>query len=348
MFSLMPSTRRGRIGRGRSVGVAEHPTRTGLTHMNRATHVAVVIGALALMFSFLATPAIAQSTGDRVSATRAAIDDAADRWFAAQRDASEIDEEIAQLEQRITDLQAKVARTRETATERALLIYKGASTSMAIDGVVGDDAMDSARRAELIDHANEESHRAIDALDAATEDLKAKHSELEARRDEERAVLAKVADERTALDDQLATLEVRASKEEAARLASTRRARAPKASGAPIRPISSPASSVAAAPLAASPTPAPSGGGGVSSHHNDPFLVCTRTRESNGNYGAVSPAGYYGAYQFAPTTWNATASHAGRLNLVGVLPSHASVYDQDEMAWSLYQWQGKAPWGGRC
>ena len=91
------------------------------------------------------------------------------------------------------------------------------------------------------------------------------------------------------------------------------------------------------------PTPAQ-----VSPHHNDPFLVCTRARESNGDYSVVSPSGYYGAYQFSPTTWNVTASHAGRLDLVGVLPSHASPYDQDEMAWALYQWQGNGPWGGRC
>ena len=76
--------------------------------------------------------------------------------------------------------------------------------------------------------------------------------------------------------------------------------------------------------------------------------MCTRARESNGDYSVVSSAGYYGAYQFPPTTWNATASHAGRLDLVGVLPSHASPYDQDEMAWALYQWQGDGPWGGRC
>jgi hypothetical protein len=31
-----------------------------------------------------------------------------------------------------------------------------------------------------------------------------------------------------------------------------------------------------------------------------------------------------------------------------VLPSQASEHDQDEMAWDLYQWQGNAPWGGRC
>ena len=76
--------------------------------------------------------------------------------------------------------------------------------------------------------------------------------------------------------------------------------------------------------------------------------MCTRARESNGNYSVVSSSGYYGAYQFSPTTWNVTATHVGRLDLVGVIPSQASAYDQDEMAWALYAWQGNSPWGGRC
>jgi hypothetical protein len=340
MFFVMPRTRRGRIGRGRSVGVAEHRTSTGLTRIHRATSVVAVFGALALMVAVMPVPAFAQSTSERVAATRVAIDDAADRWFAVQDDASTIDAEIAELEHRIADLRAEVARTRETATARALLIYKGASTSMA--SVVGDDAMDSARRAELIDHANEESHRAIDALNIATEDLKAKHDELEGRRNKEKKVLSKVAVERTALDEQLAALEVKAGNE----AAPSGRIRTTKLTAAPIRRVSS-GSSGSTAPAAQAPAPSTTSAA-VSSHHNDPFLVCTRARESNGNYGAVSPAGYYGAYQFAPTTWNATASHVGRLRLIGVLPSHASVYDQDEMAWALYQWQGKGPWGGRC
>jgi hypothetical protein len=92
----------------------------------------------------------------------------------------------------------------------------------------------------------------------------------------------------------------------------------------------------------------PTDTGRVSPHHNDPFLVCTRARESGGNYGAVSSSGYYGAYQFLPSTWDVTVVHEGRTDLVGVLPSHASAYDQDEAAWALYQWQGNAPWGGRC
>lgn len=88
---------------------------------------------------------------------------------------------------------------------------------------------------------------------------------------------------------------------------------------------------------------------GVHPHHDDPFLSCVRQRESGGNYAIVSSDGlYYGAYQFLQTSWNSTANHAGRSELVGVPPNQASVYDQDDMAWDLYQWQGMGPWGGHC
>jgi muramidase (phage lysozyme) len=74
-----------------------------------------------------------------------------------------------------------------------------------------------------------------------------------------------------------------------------------------------------------------------------------RQRESRGNYSVVNPAGpWYGAYQFLASTWNVTAQHAGRLDLVGVIPSQASPADQDAMALALYQWQGTGPWGGSC
>jgi hypothetical protein len=85
----------------------------------------------------------------------------------------------------------------------------------------------------------------------------------------------------------------------------------------------------------------------ISSHHDDPFLACVRQHESGGSYTVDNPNGsYHGAYQFSRSTWDATAQHAGRSDLVGVDPHEASVLDQDEMAWALYQWQGKAPWNG--
>lgn len=93
--------------------------------------------------------------------------------------------------------------------------------------------------------------------------------------------------------------------------------------------------------------------------HAHPFLVCTRAHESdrddvNGNglhdagYHTATGNGYWGAYQFLQSTWDNTARHAGWNGLVGVRPSSASVAEQDQMAWHLYEWQGSSPWGGRC
>ncbi len=79
------------------------------------------------------------------------------------------------------------------------------------------------------------------------------------------------------------------------------------------------------------------------------FLACIRTRESHGNYRAVSANGMYrGAYQFTQSSWDLAANHAGRHDLVGVLPDRASPAAQDAMALVLYEWMGSAPWGGAC
>ncbi|MGQ0826357.1 MAG: transglycosylase family protein [Actinomycetota bacterium] len=98
--------------------------------------------------------------------------------------------------------------------------------------------------------------------------------------------------------------------------------------------------------LAAAPDAEPAPGPDVSQH---PFLTCTRRIESGGNYGAVNPSGRYrGAYQFARATWDNTARHAGRLDLVGIDPAAAPPPDQDFLALHLYEWQGASPWLGRC
>ena len=57
---------------------------------------------------------------------------------------------------------------------------------------------------------------------------------------------------------------------------------------------------------------------------------------------------YMGAYQFLQSSWDSTAAHAGRGDLIGVPPNLASPADQDAMALALYQWQGSRPWGGAC
>lgn len=104
-----------------------------------------------------------------------------------------------------------------------------------------------------------------------------------------------------------------------------------------VAPTTSPAPT---APPATSP---PASGGQAAT------LACIRQRESGGNYSIVSAGGtYMGAYQFAQSTWNSTANHAGRPDLVGVRPNLASPADQDALALHLLNWQGLAPWGGYC
>ena len=76
--------------------------------------------------------------------------------------------------------------------------------------------------------------------------------------------------------------------------------------------------------------------------------VCARERPGRW-LPRVNPSGTYrGAYQFSRSTWDNTARHAGRSDLVGVDPAAAAPADQDFLAFHLYQWQGAAPWGGRC
>ncbi len=117
-----------------------------------------------------------------------------------------------------------------------------------------------------------------------------------------------------------------------------------------------PASGVAVVAVTEHPGGAPWTLQGAAVDHMHPFLVCTRSHESShtppaydDGYDAVNPSGKYrGAYQFARSTWDSTARHAGRPDLVGVDPAAAVVIDQDTLALHLYRWQGADPWLGRC
>lgn len=78
-----------------------------------------------------------------------------------------------------------------------------------------------------------------------------------------------------------------------------------------------------------------------------PYLVCVRWRESRGDYTAYnSSSGASGAFQFLRTTWDNTARHAGRYDLVGVNVRWVAPIDQDRMAIHLLNWYGPSPWAG--
>jgi peptidoglycan hydrolase CwlO-like protein len=321
-----------------------------------------VAAACALVIVAVPTVAGAQSTQDRVASTRRALDRVANRWFAAQNKVTAIDALIAQRIHDINAAQARVDALRTAAVARARLMYESASIDPM--SVIGDTAMDTARRAQLIDKANARDNETVAELTASLEDLRIQRAQLSREQAREKDALQNVASERRALEDQLTALRAEAAREAAAvaerNAAAVRNAAARQRllaaaqtsdnappTAAPTAPPSQSGSGVATGPTSSPPPPPTSGG--MNPHHNDPFLVCTRARESGGNYAVVSADGlYYGAYQFLRSTWDIIASHAGRSDLVGVPPNRASAYDQDAMAWTLYQWEGKGPWGGRC
>lgn len=346
----MPRPLPGRVGG--SAGAAEHRVarhRIALalsrtTSLTRATALACVV---ALLLAGVPAIAAAQESPTTLSGLRAAIDTTAGQWFAAQVRSDELGRQIELLSKTLADEEHHVARIREIADKRAVQIYE--DSTQGFGTMFGKNPLEVGRRAALIGQANSESQRAIDALSASVADLKARRDDLEHARQDLTKSLHDLASGRATLDAQLATLQLRSASAAdrtllAAEIGRTRVAPANAVTGA-ATVAATPTTQPAATPVVVAP---PSNSGRVSSHHDDPFLVCTRAHESAGDYGVVSSSGYYGAYQFAPTTWDVTASHAGRLDLVGVLPSVASEYDQDEMAWVLYQWQGNSPWGGRC
>lgn len=323
-------------GRERSVGGADRDRFTGLTR----GRVLLVAGVVAL--ASLPVGAGAQDPPASVEEVRRAIDRVAEDWFASQQEAARLDAEIAGLRAEVAAARDHADRTATIARERAVQIYKGSGSVSPVPD--GDDALESARRAELLDRANAQSHRAIDELARAAADLDARLEDLEARRAEQAAVAERLADQQAELEARLEVLRERA----AAAASRARRPAATRPSPAARRTTSAPVAVTAPADAPASATDPPEGAG-VHPRHDHPFLVCTRARESGGNYRAVNHSGgWYGAYQFALPTWDATAAHAGRDELIGVNPIDASPYDQDDLAWALYQWQGKRPWGGRC
>ena len=332
-----------RVAESRPVTLSRTTTRA------RAIALACIV---ALGFAAVPTAATAQ-TGASISATRAAIDATANQWFEAQRAVTALDLKIQSLTETLAPTERRVAQLQQTADARAVRLYE--SNTQGISSVVGGNVMTSdpleiGRKAALIGQANEDDRVVVDELVAAISDLAARRDELVATRSAQVKTLGDLTVQRQTLDAQLTLLTGQAAHAaDRSRLASSVRSEAQAT--APTAPAAAEAVPVTATqpvqatsiPIAVPPTHA-----AVSPHHDEPFLVCTRAHESNDNYSAVSGSGYYGAYQFLPTTWNVTATHAGRLDLVGVLPSVATPYDQDEMAWALYLWQGNSPWGGRC
>ena len=318
--------------------------------------------AAAVLFAVLTVPLAgpvaraAEPTEETGAASlRAQADMIADRYFDALASYQTLDRQIADARVEVEVLAARARQARADARTRSISAYRGAAAQLA-SIVDSSDAIGAARRLQLLDQVNGRTRAVYARLRAATKDLTTRRRALEADRARQTEALARLQAEGATMDSKLALAQQR---EQAALAAQRPVAAADDAATLAEQPLAAPTPSTTVAPAAptapSAPPPAPApppdytGTPGTHPMHNDPFLTCVRARESGGRYDAVNPAGpYLGAYQFLQATWNATANHAGRRELVGVPVTHATPYDQDDMAWALYQWQGMGPWGGGC
>jgi hypothetical protein len=268
---------------------------------------------LATMAAVASLPAAAQQ--DPVAEAQARAERAGSTYIDALVKAQRVDAEIIELEASIVQFEQRVTELRDATQGRAIEAYKRSGTP--VDALFGDDApaMESARRTVLVDLLNARDDDTATQLQRARDDLQERQRALKETRQQQADLLSRLKGDEERLNAAL----------------NAARGQRQSASAPPT-----PSVAYVARP-------------GEHPEHNNPFLVCTRGIESGGNYRAYNGSGpYLGAYQFLQSTWNSTANHAGRGELVGVDPRDASEYDQDDMAWTLYQWKGKAPWGGRC
>jgi len=306
---------------------------------NRA--LAAALATLALLVGLgTATPAGADPTQNAdatVRALRADADQASAEYFDALGKTQALDLQIVEIEGRLPELAARKQVLQHRGEQRAVAAYKRSGDQLGAI-IASGDVLSAARRTIWLDRLNQRDADAFDELVLATTSFETQRLQLRDARAAQATALAEVEARGRDIDAKLQAAEDRSRQlaAQAAQAAQAAEAEAPR----PVSPKGT-ASAPPVAPPDYRPTP------GVHPHHDDPFLACTRARE--GTYTSYNAAGpYMGAYQFLQATWNGAANHAGRSDLVGVPPHTASEFDQDDVAWALYQWRGAGPWGGQC
>jgi peptidoglycan hydrolase CwlO-like protein len=328
------------------------------THYRHRAALVVACGVLASLFAAPA-PAFAQQADpvaeadQAVAQAQADVDQVAGAYFDALERTRELEAQLSELQVRIDEQRQRVTQLKQIARDRAIAAYKRSGSSLGALFLDNSGAADTVRRVKVLDLVNAHDDDAVRSLRRSQDELSGEVRDLDAAREkqaaaagqlreQEQVVNAKLVDaqnrRQAAVDQQL---EAQRQAEAAAAAAAAAAATAPPPPAPPPpEPQPSPPKNGSPAPVAGyAPTD------GVHPHHNDPYLTCVRYYESTNNYRAYNPGGpAYGAYQFLKPTWNLAANRAGRGDLVGLDPRQASEFDQDDMAWTLYQWQGRRPW----
>src|SRR5436309_6538739 len=242
-------------------------------------------GLLIPLLASTATPASAQEAdpvtqaNDAVAQAQAEVDAVAGAYFDALQRAQQLDAQISDLQSRIDESRQRVTELKRITKDRAVAAHKRSGNSLGSVFLDSSGATDTAHRIKLLDLVNAHDDDAVRVLRRSQADLTRERQDLEAAREEQASALARLKDQdrevnaklvaaqtqrQVALDQQL---QAQQQAEAEAAAAAAAAAAAPPTPPAPPTPQ----------PQKAAPAPVPANvvpTGGVSPHHNDPYLTC--------------------------------------------------------------------------
>ena len=168
----------------------------------------VVAGVVSVAASVVvpARPAAASPLDDlraKVTAAQQAADAATARYTDAENQLGALETEISTIQGQIKAGRTEMAGLKAIARHRAVAAYLNRGTDAETSIFVDGDPLATARRQKLLNLANAHDDDAIVRLDELTRQLDAQSRDLEDRRTEQRAIVARLQDDQQALESQL-------------------------------------------------------------------------------------------------------------------------------------------------
>jgi murein DD-endopeptidase MepM/ murein hydrolase activator NlpD len=149
----------------------------------------MVLGLLALPRTAVAADPLADAQAHVTAAINKA-NDATAAYQNAQSRYYSLQDQVAAGQKKVAGLQAEQKALVKLAQMRALVAYKGGSLELNDFMGFGDDVMESARRATLLDRVNARGNAAIAQLTVVNDELRARQKELNSQLDDARTSLS--------------------------------------------------------------------------------------------------------------------------------------------------------------
>jgi len=311
------------------------PRRTG-EHVFRSRLALSLVASIFIVVAIaaqLATPDATADTASDLAAARQKVSDAQNEANALAADMSEaqgkyedLEAQISQLEGVIEASKARIAVLDQIVRDRAVAAYQHRDTNTLGVMLEADSPLEGARRAKLLDQANQTDNVSVKKLSALRDDLAEKQKEVQAQRDEQRKVKERLDAKNSQVQDSLAAAS-KARDELAARLEKEQADAAAAAELARIRAIQAASQLASQASQASAGSGGDSGGGGggpstvppgqvIANPGGGAFQCPLSGSAYSDSYGPRGDGFHYGIDMMAPTGAPEVAVKAGSVSYI--------------------------------